>query len=366
MKKIVIVGLPEDYHASAVRWGLKQLGVDSEVWMPSDLPDKTSVSIEFSEDFERVDAQHQGNNISMLDAGLIWVRRIGYPSAPSWAHQHDVPVINTQCWEHVQNALTILSTNVRCINDFLTSKFADRKAFQILQARKCGFCVPRTLFSNNFDEIRQFVESCDGAISKPYHVYQWVQENTGYSDLTAVIEEVLQEHKRSIELAPRVYQEQVDKLRDVRVIRFGRYSFGLSTELSPDGIVDCRYEAQRNPDSQNPIDVPHEILTKIDAYLDAVGIDYGAFDFCIDRNENWQFLECNEAGQFLFLERIAPEMNVLETFCRWLAEEAGIKVIESAAAKIGLVEFDQDPKKSMYTDYQSHKAYKTDHGLIFE
>lgn len=36
-------------------------------------------------------------------------------------------------------------------------------------------------------------------------------------------------------------------------------------------------------------------------YLAEFGLHYGAFDFVIDPADRWHFLECNPAGQWLWL-----------------------------------------------------------------
>lgn len=64
-------------------------------------------------------------------------------------------------------------------------------------------------------------------------------------------------------------------------------------------------------------------ITGEPAYMHHMNIQSGAFDFAVDTDGNWTFLECNEAGQFLFVEDILPQNKVLASFCAWIAGLCG-------------------------------------------
>jgi hypothetical protein len=361
--KIAIIGLPNDHHASAVRWGLDVLGVESELFLPSDLPNYSTATISFPDGKPLIETRHVGSVATLSSANLIWVRRMGYPAAPPWADPRDTPIIESQCWEHVQNIVAILARRVRCINNPNSSQAASRKAFQLMAATEVGFNVPRTLISNDFENITKFVDCGFQVISKGYHTYKWVENDVGYSDLANLVEVDLTPHRQSIELAPRIYQERIDKVRDVRVVSFGDNYFGLATASNDTQLVDYRYEAHRNPESESRHAVPDEIASLIRVYMKTTGLDYGAFDFCIDRNNKWYFLECNDGGQFLYLDDRDHGLLVLETFCQWLAAEAGLST-QKSTQEISMTAFYKAHNKQIFLDYESHRTIISDFSVI--
>lgn len=51
-----------------------------------------------------------------------------------------------------------------------------------------------------------------------------------------------------------------------------------------------------------PVDVPPDLVKSLIQYLDVFGLNYGAFDFVVEPDGTWRFLECNPNGQWLWLE----------------------------------------------------------------
>jgi hypothetical protein len=49
---------------------------------------------------------------------------------------------------------------------------------------------------------------------------------------------------------------------------------------------------------------------------------YGAFDFVEDADGTWWFLECNQSGQFGFVEADTGQ-PIARTIARWLARPPG-------------------------------------------
>jgi len=50
------------------------------------------------------------------------------------------------------------------------------------------------------------------------------------------------------------------------------------------------------------VDVPAPVVAGMAGYLEAFGLGFGAFDFVVTSDDEWIMLECNPAGQWLWLE----------------------------------------------------------------
>jgi hypothetical protein len=95
--------------------------------------------------------------------------------------------------------------------------------------------------------------------------------------------------------------------------------------------------------------------------MNEMGLKYAAFDFMIDENGNWWFLECNESGQFLYLEYLIPEARLLEKFCHFLVKIAGMQVEQDLlnSADISIAAFEkQGGLQSIVAHRDAHKVSK--------
>ncbi|WP_019217958.1 hypothetical protein [Legionella tunisiensis] len=55
--------------------------------------------------------------------------------------------------------------------------------------------------------------------------------------------------------------------------------------------------------------------------MKCLGIIFGCFDFIVSTDNELYFMEINEQGQFLWIEEINPEINMLETWIQFLTDE---------------------------------------------
>lgn len=55
-----------------------------------------------------------------------------------------------------------------------------------------------------------------------------------------------------------------------------------------------------------------------------LNINYGAFDFIVDKNNEWFFLEVNPMGQWLWIEDLTG-LQISDAICDWLVESKNIR-----------------------------------------
>jgi hypothetical protein len=65
--------------------------------------------------------------------------------------------------------------------------------------------------------------------------------------------------------------------------------------------------------------VPHRIARAVHDYLAFTGLAYAAFDFAEDAEGIWWFLECNQGGQFGFVE-LETGQPIADEVAVWLAQ----------------------------------------------
>ena len=79
--------------------------------------------------------------------------------------------------------------------------------------------------------------------------------------------------------------------------------------------VDVRFATSTAP--WRPVEVPARTAAAVRAYLRDAELAYGAFDFAEDADGIWWFLECNQSGQFGFVE-MDTDQPIAQTVADWL------------------------------------------------
>ncbi|MGW6454728.1 hypothetical protein ACWF94_02170 [Streptomyces sp. NPDC055078] len=104
----------------------------------------------------------------------------------------------------------------------------------------------------------------------------------------------------TVALCPHLFQTCVPKTADIRLAAVGNRMF--ATRIDTDGDhLDWRYDQRLITCS--PIPVPRTIRNGVRSYLHAFGLVFGAFDFALDGDGQWWFLECNPSGQWAFVDQ---------------------------------------------------------------
>ncbi len=119
-------------------------------------------------------------------------------------------------------------------------------------------------------------------------------------------EDIIESGKESIQIAPTLFQEYVEKEYEIRLIVFGdgAIAYKVDSQGSRFGDIDWRRGQFENIYSQMP--VPDELLDLGARYLLRAGLKYGVFDVIAEPSGEYVFLECNSDGQWAWLEGYEP------------------------------------------------------------
>src|SRR5690606_29919546 len=104
-----------------------------------------------------------------------------------------------------------------------------------------------------------------------------------------------------VDVTTHLFQELVAKAYDVRLTAVGRRLFATKIESSTAAArEDWRNDLDRL--GYRAIEVPAAVERATHRYLDAFGLAYAAFDFAVDFDGRWWFLEANPGGQYGWLQ----------------------------------------------------------------
>jgi hypothetical protein len=124
----------------------------------------------------------------------------------------------------------------------------------------------------------------------------------------------------AISRIPYIYQEFISVASEIRVTLIGSTVFAARIDLAEDGVVDVH---RRRVRSVTKFDLPHSIRAACSQLLKSLGLIFGCIDFLLTDDEQLIFLEINQAGQFLWLERHIPDDAYLGSFCALLLGQEG-------------------------------------------
>lgn len=170
------------------------------------------------------------------------------------------------------------------------------KPFQLAAAIKSGFRVPRTLITSVPESARDFARQYGRVIFKPLATPTYFDEN----DVSKTVGVELlgpEDIDDSVAGTAHLFQAAVDKVADVRLTVIGDRVFAVRIDS---GLLDWRTDYGAL--TYTVVDTPAEVGDALRRFLDDRDLVYGAFDFALDADGTWWFLECNPSGQFLWME----------------------------------------------------------------
>jgi glutathione synthase/RimK-type ligase-like ATP-grasp enzyme len=209
--------------------------------------------------------------------------------------------------------------SVGWMNHPARAQFAESKIHQLTTARTLGLRIPKTLVSNDPVAVRRFWEEKEGRmIAKPLRL--------GYFDFgdrqtcvftTPIAKEHLGDDE-AIKVAPVIYQELIPKAYDIRVTIVGKtvFSAAIDSQSVPSATIDWRQsETEDLPHSVH--ELPKSVEAQCLAYMDALGLSFGALDLVLTPDNEYIFLEINSSGQWVWLED-RLKLPISETIAEWL------------------------------------------------
>ncbi len=172
---------------------------------------------------------------------------------------------------------------------------AEFKPAGLTSAVDAGFLVPPTLITSSPDAAREFIKARGSVIYKP--LSNPVYRVDGVSSAVKVAEVSAADIDDNVAGTAHLFQKRVPKVADVRMTVIGREVFCVRIDS---GLLDWRTDYSRL--TYTPVEAPPGIRSALHRYMNRFKLVFGAFDFAIDEDGRWWFLECNPSGQWHWLE----------------------------------------------------------------
>jgi glutathione synthase/RimK-type ligase-like ATP-grasp enzyme len=322
---ILIISNEHDVHLTSVvdklqKWGFSVFRLNSE-----NLFSKYKINITYSDNqiVGSIVNIVSGDILKIEDIRTIWERR---PMEP----MNTFSPIDERFWETISveqksfyRQFRHSLSHCKWIGNPLSDLRASSKILQKSIAQKVGFTVPKTIITNNFDELQLFIEDGKDYIVKPLKAdsFQLDEDNQMVFYARKVTFSQLQSLSEvGFQNAPNYIQEYIEKKYEIRLTMVGKKAFASKIDskamLSGQGKEDWREGYDFGVKFTQMFADP-ALVDKCKAFLDELELNFGCFDFVVDENENVFFLECNPNGQWLWIEEDTG-MDISGAIAEWL------------------------------------------------
>lgn len=305
---VLILTCEEDVTADMVVVHLHAAGVPVVRLDPADLTAGVSLSGEYARGAFQGHLSSAGRLVSLDGLRSVWVRRPGTPAARA-------PAPSAWLTEEASQALygMLRSARARWMNHPDAAAQARHKPWQLRLAQRCGLPVPATLITTFPQAARDFSERYPDLVVKPVSGAH-PQDPPRAVPTSRVAPDA---DFSAVAYGPTLLQRRVAKRADIRLTAVGDRLLAARKPTEDGDDVDVRFvPAAARP--WDPVEVPPRVAEGVRAYLREAELAYGAFDFAEDADGVWWFLECNQSGQFGFIE-VDTGQPISRTVAEWLS-----------------------------------------------
>jgi len=197
------------------------------------------------------------------------------------------------------------------------------KPIVLMQAKKHGLNIPKTLITNSYNDLISFFKSNNNKIiCKALHecIFSFSPEKKyGYIERTNLLEDI---NMIPLMFAPSLFQEYIEKEFEVRVVYLDTkiYSMCIFSQGNNKTEIDFRNYDSRRPNRMIPYLLDQETERKIQNLMKDIGLNMGSIDLIKARNGKFYFLEINPVGQYDFVSYHC-NYNIHREIAKFLTDE---------------------------------------------
>jgi hypothetical protein len=292
----LIIGRHDDPHTEAVSIALKNLDRDVKCF---DTFRGDSFTLNISKSNE-ISLNFLGTSSDQIAS--VWLRQKPFIPLPWWSPlQHDSERFSQNEWRNVIQTLCGFLSRANWINSPEIQRQINYKPKQLELALSVGFNIPESIITNNPDAINAFIETHKKIIYKSLSGYIFTDQSGILT--TTITKENIKDNIDSIKKAPGIFQAFIEKDYEARVTVVGSRIFVAKIRTPKTGLGNVDWRHSHFEDIFEEGNIPFEVANMINKFQKISELRYGAYDFIVSPEGNWYFLECNPAGQFLWLER---------------------------------------------------------------
>jgi ATP-grasp ribosomal peptide maturase len=295
--------------------GVPLLRVDT-----ADFPDRIAIEAQLRGDRWCGVLRTRKRHAVLEELRSVWYRatpRFGWP-----------PEMSSEEREHAEREArfglggVLGDLHARWVNHPAAEADAGVKPRQLTAAAAAGFRVPETLVTTSPRQVRDFAKRHPHIVIKPLGANVLHEGGVRKVAHTHLLSSRELADLSGLSITTHLLQQWVEcKDHEVRLTAVGTSLFAASILAgSPDSVIDWR--ADYDSLTYRVIEVPASIAAAVDRYLQHFRLSFAAFDFAVDTDGTWWFLEANPGGQYGWIEQHTG-LPISETIAELLACQEG-------------------------------------------
>jgi glutathione synthase/RimK-type ligase-like ATP-grasp enzyme len=266
-----------------------------------------------------------GMVVDITSIKSVWWRRPMDSSIQDDIHPGYMQFISDESKIALRSFYSLLSEAFWMNNPIVSTRLLEHnKLYQLKIASRLGLKTPRTLVTNDPNQILDFIHREDSSAAvKILRGNFFSRENDDqhlFIFTKRISEDVVREHFSEFRMAPVMVQEYIPKSIELRVTVIGEKVFAcaIHSQASERTQDDWRRYDFDNV-KHEPYVLPDEIQEKLVALIRYWGLTYGACDLILTPEGEYVFLEINANGQWYWIEQLT-QMPISKTIAETLAE----------------------------------------------
>lgn len=360
MLNILIVTTPDDSHSVLVKLALEKKGCNPVIWYPSDFPIQQTHTFEIETEDKDIAWHARGSNFKVNNDqfDIVWYRRCKRPTLSKSINEDDIDNSEKENMMLYHSFWQVVASNALWINPVKNAKAANSKLLQLRTANNYGLKIPPTLISNDPYHIRSFIDKYgdDNVIYKSLYPLYWLNDEGVRLTYTSTIKRNELPSNDILQSTPGIFQQAIDKAYELRVTYFGELAVAvkINSQTHHKGTMDWRYV----PIDELPIEeytLPLDIDIKCQNLMKKLGLVFGCFDFIVTPDNDYIFLEVNEAGQFLWVEDLNPNIKMLDIFTDFIKNRGKNVSREKKVNVLSINDFKDEAKVMIENALKHHQ-----------
>ncbi len=244
--------------------------------------------------------------VDLSQISAVWNRR--YFTARALPEELDFQLREPSVEESRRSLFgSVACLDVFCLDPLKDSHYARHKGLQLRLARELGMDIPRTLITNDADEVRAFAGSVDGGVVCKMMTSFAVHDDQGRENVvfTNPLSDRDLDELTGLDLCPMTFQESIEKQLELRVTIVGHqvFSASIDSQSSARATHDWRRDGAELAESWQPYELPRELEGRLLSLCSRLSLNYGAIDLILTPDGRFVFLEINPVGEFFWLEK---------------------------------------------------------------
>lgn len=302
MKTILLLSHSKDfYNIDRVAAALAQQGVPHFRLNTDRFPESIYISHQLDASGTKTVVQTEDGRFNTQDIGAVWPRKIWSPiiQAPM---EEKYRVASIREAVAVRKALFQMLAEVPWIDPLPAMTRASDKFLQLRCAQQAGLRLPQTLISNDADAVRVFYDGLGGEmVCKLHTALTGGMQASAFSFYTTKIAPEDMEAMDMLSVCPMIFQEFIPKRYELRIAYIDGQCFTGKIEAAAE-VTDWRIpEAAVSP--WKAYKLPEAVVQQLQAFMQNIGLSFGAIDMIRHADGSYVFLEVNPSGEWGMLEK---------------------------------------------------------------